>query len=57
MKARFIRDVLTLNNTLICEGEEFEAIEDGDYIMIRMKDDSTLKAPKSGMGKYYEVVK
>ena len=57
MKARFLKNVLTLNNILIYAGEEFEAREDDDYIMIRMKDDSTLKAPKYDIGLYYEVVK
>jgi hypothetical protein len=57
MKAKFLKNVLTLNNILIYAGEEFEAREDGDYIMIRMKDDSTLMAPKYDIGLYYEVVK
>ena len=45
MKVKFLQDVIISDTIFICKGEEFEARYDGDYIMIRMKDDSTVKAP------------
>ena len=45
MKVKFLQDVIISDVIFIYKGEEFEAKYDGDYIMIRMKDDSTVKAP------------
>jgi hypothetical protein len=47
LKVRFIDNVDISGKININKGETFEAREDGDFIMIRMKDDSTVKAPKS----------
>lgn len=40
----------------INKGEIFEAREDSDFIMIRMRDDSTVKAPKSEIEGILEIV-
>lgn len=56
MKVRFIKDVSINDKITLFKGEEFEAMEDGDFIMIHMKDDSTVKAPKSEITGILEVV-
>lgn len=47
MKVRFLENVNISDQITLIKGEEFDAREDGDFIMIRMEDDSTIKAPKS----------
>ena len=42
MKVKFIDNVDISGKININKGETFEAREDGDFIMIRMKDDSTV---------------
>lgn len=56
MKVKFIDNVDISGKININKGETFEAEEDGDFIMIRMKDDSTVKAPKSEIEGILEVV-
>lgn len=56
MKVKFLENVNISDKVTIFEGETFEAKEDGDFIMIRMKDDSTVKAPKSEIEGILEIV-
>lgn len=56
MKVKFIDDVDISGKININKGEVFEAREDGDFIMICMKDDSTVKAPKSEIEGILEVL-
>lgn len=56
MRVKFIDNVDISGKFNINKGEIFEAREDGDFIMIRMKDDSTVKAPKSEIGGILEIV-
>ena len=57
MKVRFLENVNISDKITIFKGEIFEAKEDGDFIMIRMEDDSTVKAPKSEIEGILEVLK
>ena len=56
MKVKFLKNVNISDKVTIFEGETFEAKEDGDFIMIRMKDDSTVKAPKTEINGILEIV-
>lgn len=56
MKVRFLEHVIISDTVYIEKGKVFEAKEDGDSIMIRMKDDSTVKAPKSEIGGILEII-
>lgn len=56
MKVRFLEHVIISDTVYIEKGEIFEAKEDGDFIMIRMKDDSTVKAPKSEIEGILEII-
>lgn len=56
MKVKFLENVNISDQININEGEIFEAKEDGDFIMIRMKDDSTVKAPKSEIEGILKIV-
>lgn len=56
MKVKFLDNVDISGKININKGEIFEAKEDGDFIMIRMKDDRTVKAPKSEIKGILEVV-
>ena len=56
MKVRFLDNVDISGKININKGEIFEAKEDGDFIMIRMKDDNTVKAPKSEVEGILEIV-
>lgn len=56
LKVKFIDNVDISGKININKGETFEAREDGDFIMIRMKDDSTVKAPKSEIEGILEIV-
>lgn len=57
MKVKFLEDVIISDKIEIDQGDIFEAREDGDFIMIRMVDDSTVKAPKSEIDGILEVIK
>lgn len=56
MKVKFLENVNISDKVTISKGETFEAKEDGDFIMIRMQDDSTVKAPKAEITGILEVV-
>ena len=56
MKVKFIDNVDISGKININKGDTFEAREDGDFIMIRMEDDSTVKAPKSEIDGILEVM-
>ncbi len=56
MKVKFLENVNISDKITIDKGETFEAREDGNFIMIRMKDDSTVKAPKSEIEGILEVM-
>lgn len=56
MKVKFLKNVNISNKIDINKGEIFEAKEDGDFIMIRMKDDRTIKAPKNQINEILEVI-
>lgn len=56
MKVRFLDNVNISGKIDINKGSEFEAREDGDFIMIRMKDNRTVKAPKSEMNGIFEII-
>ena len=56
MKVRFLEHVIISDTVYIEKGEIFEAKEDGDFIMIHMEDDSTVKAPKSEIEGILEII-
>lgn len=56
MKVKFLENVDISGKINVNKGDTFEAREDGDFIMIRMEDDSTVKAPKSEITGILEVV-
>ena len=56
MKVRFLENVIISDKIEIDKGDIFEAREDGDFIMIRMVDDSTVKAPKAEMDGIFEII-
>lgn len=56
MRVNFLENVNISDKVTIFKGETFEAREDGDFIMIRMEDDSTVKAPKSEIEGILEVM-
>lgn len=38
------------------KGERFEAVEDGDFIIIRMEDKCGVKAPKDAVDKIFKIL-
>lgn len=56
MKAKFVQNVQLSDNTIIKEGDVFQAREEGDFIMIRLPDDRTVKAPKNEIEGILEVL-
>lgn len=56
MKVKFLDNVDINGKININKGETFEAREDGEFIMIRMEDDSTVKAPKSEIEGILKVI-
>ena len=56
MEVRFLEHVIISDTVCIEKGKIFEAKEDGDFIMIRMEDDSTVKAPKSEIEGILEII-
>ena len=56
MRIKFLQNVNISNKVTIFKNEEYEAREDGDFIMIRMEDDSTVKAPKSEIEGIIEIL-
>lgn len=57
MKVKFLENVIVSDKIEIDKDDVFEAREDGDFIMIRMADDSTVKAPKTEIDGILEVIK
>lgn len=56
MIIKFLQNVNISDKITIFKGKEFEAKEDGEFIMIRMEDDSTIKAPKMEIDGVFEIV-
>lgn len=56
MKVKFLEHVIVSDVIYIKKGEIYEAKYDGDFIMIRMDDDGTVKAPKSEIEGILEVI-
>lgn len=56
MEIEFLKDVNISGKVTCLRGKRFEAVEDGEFIMIRMKDDSTVKAPKDALDNYFKFV-
>ena len=56
MKVKFLEHVIISDTIYIEKGEIYEAKNDGDFIMIRMEDDSTVKAPKSEIEGILEII-
>lgn len=56
MKVKFLDNVDISGKININKGETLEAREEDDFIMIRMEDDSTVKAPKSEIKGILEVI-
>ena len=56
MKVKFLEHVIISDTIYIEKGEIYEAKNDGDFIMIRMENDSTVKAPKSEIEGILEVI-
>ena len=57
MKVKFLENVIISDKIEIDKDDVFEAREDGDFIMIRMADDSTVKAPKTEIDGILKVIK
>ncbi len=56
IRVRFLENVLIQEKISICKGEIFQAYDAGDFIYVRMKDDSAVKAPKGEIEGVLEVV-
>ena len=56
MKVKFLEHVIISDTIYIEKGEIYEAKNDDDFIMIRMEDDSTVKAPKAEIEGILEVI-
>lgn len=56
MKVKFLEHVIISDTIYIEKGKTYEAKYDGDFIMIRMEDESTVKAPKSEIEGILEVI-
>ena len=56
MKVKFLEHVIISDTIYIEKGKIYEAKNDGDFIMIRMEDESTVKAPKPEIEGILEVI-
>lgn len=56
MIVEFLKNVNISDKYNCLKGEQFEALEDADYIMIRMKDDYVVKAPKDAIDKIFKIL-
>lgn len=56
MKVKFLEHVIISDTIYIEKGEIYEAKNDGNFVMIRMEDDSTVKVPKSEIEGILEVI-
>lgn len=57
MKVKFLKNVDISGKIEINKGRVFEAEENGDFLMIKMPDGSTVKAPKSETSEILEIMK
>lgn len=56
MIVEFLENVDISGKYNCLKGEQFEALEDVDHIMIRMKDGYVVKAPKDATGKIFKIL-
>ena len=56
MIVEFLKNVDISGRYNCSNGEQFEALEDGNYIMIRMKDNYVVKAPKDAIDKIFKIL-
>lgn len=56
MKVEFLKDVNISDKYTLVKGQQFEAVENENFIMIHMKDDCTIKAPKNALGEIFRIV-
>ena len=56
MIVEFLKNVDISGRYNCSNGEQFEALEDVDYITIRMKHDYVLKAPQDAVGKIFIIL-
>lgn len=56
MIVEFLKNVNISDKYNCLKGEQFDALEDVDYIMIRMKDDYVVKAPKDAIDKIFKIL-
>lgn len=56
MKIRFLQNVDISGKLTLFKGDIFEARDEGDVIMIRMDDDSTVVAPKNEIDGILEII-
>lgn len=56
MRIKILENLNVSNKITLFKGEIFEAKENGKYIMIRMEDDSTVKAPKTEIDGVLEIL-
>ena len=56
MIVEFLKNVDISDKYNCLKGEQFEALEDAGYIMIRMKDDYVVKAPKDAIDKIFKIL-
>lgn len=56
MKIRFLQNVDISGKLTLFKGDIFEARDEGDVIMIRMADDSTVVAPKNEIDGILEII-
>ena len=56
MKVKFLKNINISNQINVNKGEVLEAKDNGDFILIRMMDDSTVEAPKSEIDGILEII-
>lgn len=56
MRVKFIQNVQLSDGTIIREGDVFQAREEEDFIMIRLPNDRTVKAPKNEIEGVLEIL-
>lgn len=56
MIVEFLKNVDISGRYNCSNGEQFEAVEDGDFIIIRMEDECGVKAPKDAVDKIFKIL-
>lgn len=56
MRVEFLENVDISGKYNCLKGEQYEALEYGDFIMIRMKDKYVVKAPKDAVDKIFKIL-